>query len=437
MTQERMAYRGKFNDGGLVALTGAIVIYGFIYSHFMMFLTTKMGISSTPVYLAVIGLGLVMASGVLVHRPLPRPSSMIVASVAAYVGILLASLMFVDSSAWELTYNRIFWAMMAVSATILLSNLRSGRTFVFIVRSIFLFSSAIVIAEFASDFSLPVEMTTVRGRAAGLFQNSNIAALFLSMMVPIVTLGSRMKYRIIWYTIALLSVVLTFSRGGLILCVTAIILVEVLPAEKCGVILFRRLIFGALIFLVLCVAYLLLAYGLTTVFGSALTANTVERIRLESDSSSEIRLELIRSAWESFAASPIWGRGTGAGDRLMDGTSAHNQFALVAVEYGAIGLIWFGVFLGALWSIARPFGIWAATLFAVASMTFHNLTDSATYALIVASYAALPAILTRSSSARSRPEINGRPPLSIGISHLSGTSGERARNVSTLTTYRH
>jgi O-antigen ligase len=436
MMQGRMALRGRFNDGGLVALTGALIIYGLIYSHFMSFLTSKMGIPSTPVYVAVIGLGLVMASGIFLRRSLPRSSYLIAATVAAYVGIMLASLSFVGKSAWQLTYDRTFWAMMVVSAIVLVSNIRSGATFLRIVRAVFIASSAIVIAEFVSGFSLPVEMTTVRGRAAGLFENSNISALFISIMVPVITLGLRLRARIPFYALALLTVALTFSRGGLALCVAAIILVEMLPAEKGGALMFRRLLIGALMFLSLVTSYYLLSYVLLENFGGLLDSNTLARVRLEGDSSSDIRLELLQSAWAEFTASPFWGHGTGAGDRLLGGTSAHNQFALVAVEFGVIGLMWIMVLLIALWSIPHPFGIWAAALFTVASMTSHNLTDGATYALILATYASLPAIFERRASAGPSREPNYRPPPSIDNVRLPLLAGARARNVRASNTYR-
>jgi hypothetical protein len=102
----------------------------------------------------------------------------------------------------------------------------------------------------------------------------------------------------------------------------------------------------------------------------------------------------------------------------MGDVSVHNQFGLVAVEYGAIGLFWLGAFLAALWSIPRPFGIWAASLFTVAGMTTHNLTDGATYALLVTTYAALPAILGGNRSAVPGPVLVGPRPPAPGSGRL-------------------
>lgn len=436
MTQRRMAFRGRFNDGGLVALTGTLIIYGLIYSHFMSFLTSKAGISSTPVYLVVIGLGLVLASGVFVRRRLSRSSVLIMAAVAAYVFILLASLLFLDESAWTQTYDRLFWAMMTLSAIVLLSNFRNPRQFLLIIRVVTLLSVAIVMAEFLSGFSLPIEMTTVRGRAGGLFENPNNAALFITMALPIVTIGLKPHLRAIWYALTLTCVFLTFSRGGLAVGVLAIILIEVLPAERGGSASLHRLAIGLLLVAIAAPLYFLISSFVVNNFSSVLDANTLARVRLEGDSSSDIRLHLLRLAWEEFSASPIWGHGTGSGYQLSEELSVHNQFALVAVEYGAIGLAWLGAFLAALWSIPRPFGIWAASLFVVAGMTTHNLTDGATYALIVATYAALPAVFAvqRASTSAARSRF-GRP-VGRYSGRLRGPEGGLVRNNQTGPAFR-
>lgn len=428
MTSSPVVYRGHLNDGGLVALAGTLISYGLIYSHLMSFLTSKAGISSTPAYLAVIALGLIMASGVFLRRSLPRSAMMVMAAVAAYAIILLTSLLFLDRSAGLLTLNRLFWVMVALAGTVLVSNIRSPSMYLLIVRVVVLLSGLILLAEFFSGFSLPVVMTTVRGRAGGLFENPNIAALFISMALPLVTIGLKPVQRVFWYGFTLTCVFLTFSRGGLAVCALAIMLIEVFPAQRVGGASLRRLSLGVLLVAIAVPLYLLISTFVVTNFGSQLDTNTLARARIESDSSSDIRLYVLRLAWEDFAASPFWGHGTGAGDRWLADVSVHNQFGLVAVEYGVIGLAWFGAFLAALWSIPRPFGIWATGLFAVASMTTHNLTDGPSYALILAAYVALPSIFPAQPLGAPAARAKSRHPAAQSNRRLSGPSGTWVRN---------
>lgn len=411
MTRVPPLYRGRFNDGGLVALIGALICYGLIYSHLMSFVTSLTGISSTPVYLIVIGLASLLAGGLFLRRLLTRSSLMIMAAIVGYLFILLVSLLFLDESALPLAINRFFWAMVALSAIVLLSNLRSPRTFLLIVRSIILFSAVILLTEFLSGFSLPVSMTTVVGRAAGLFENPNITAVFLTFALPVVTIGQRPLQRLFWYGLTLTCVFLTFSRGGLALCGLAILLVEVFPLHGGGAASMRRLLIGVLIVAIAVPAYVVVSTFIVSNFGSELDANTIARARLEGDSSSDVRMYVLQLAWQEFSASPIWGHGTGAGDRWQADVSVHNQFGLIAMEYGVIGLAWLGAFMAALWSLPRPFGIWATSMFIVAAMTIHNLFDGATYALLLATYAALPAIFSAQLSQRPLGQSTARRPL--------------------------
>lgn len=384
--------RGQYDDRGLVALIGALIGYLLIYSHIASFITSKVGISSTPIHLVVIGLGVVVISRIFDRRSLSASSIYIIAAAVALTFIMLSSLIFLDNSVFALIRDRLAWALMVFSGIVLISNIRQPNTFLILLRATVLFSAVIVLAEFFVGSSLPVEMTTVPGRAAGLFENPNNAALFLPMALPVVTIGLRPIYRIMWYGLLVTCVFLTFSRGGQALCGLAILMAEAFPVQRGGVTSARRLLVCLIVVALGIAAYWSISNLMVTYFGSDLNANTLSRMRFEADASSNARLHLLRQAWEGFSTSPIWGHGAGAGNRLPGGQSVHNIFGLFALEYGAIGVIWIGGFLAALWAIPRPFGIWATGLFIVAGMTTHNLMDGPAYALILATYAALPAI---------------------------------------------
>ncbi|HYG28008.1 MAG TPA: O-antigen ligase family protein [Caulobacteraceae bacterium] len=357
-------------------------------------------------------LGLVLATGIFTCRTQTSSSIKILAMVVAYVFILLANLLFLDGSVFDLVRDRLSWAMVAIGGTVLLSNLRNPRQFLLILRVVIIASALIVLAEFFSGFSLPAMMTTVPGRAAGLFENPNITGVFFTFALPVVTIGLRPVHRAFWYGLTLTCVFLTFSRGGLALCALAILLVEVFPVQGGGSALMRRLVIGAVLVATAVPAYVLISTFIVSNFGSELDANTIARARLEGDSSSDVRMYVLKLAWQEFSTSPIWGHGTGAADRWEADVSVHNQFGLIAMEYGVIGLAWFAAFLGTLWSMPRPFGIWATSMFVVAGMTLHNLFDGATYALLLATYAALPAIFSAQLSQRPLSPSAARGPFS-------------------------
>lgn len=422
MSHTPVVYRGRFNDGGLVALTGALVMYGLVYSHLASILTSKAGIPSTPVYIVIIALGVIMASGVFMRRALTRSSLMIIAAVVGYIFILIGNLLFLDESAFALTQDRLSWAMVALSAIVLLSNLRSPKLFLLILRVVILASALIALLEFFSGFSLPVMMTNVPGRAAGLFENPNTAGLFLTMALPIVTIGLKPLFRAFWYALIVTTVFLTFSRGGLVLCGLAIILVEAFPVQRGGVTSLRRLLLCIILVVLVVALYGLVSTIIVNSFSSGFDSNAASRARLEANNSSDYRLYLLRLAWDDFSSSPFWGHGTGAGDRWQAEQSVHNMFGLVALEYGVIGLAWLAGFLTALWSIPKPFGIWAAVLFSVAALMTHNLIDGPTYALILATYAALPAIFYTQRGHVPSIRFRARPPP---YRHRQEPSGHR------------
>jgi len=279
-----------------------------------------------------------------------------------------------------------------ISGIMVLSNIRTPRQFLLIVRAVIAVSALLVLTEFFSGFTPPFDMTTTPGRAAGLFENPNNAALFIVAALPVVTIGLRLRWRVFWYALVLTCVFVTFSRSGLVLFGLAILLIEAFPIQGAGATSARRLIICAVLVVLAVSLYGLVSNYIVTHFAGSLNANTIGRVRLESNVSSETRLYLLRLAWEGFGNSPFWGHGVGAGDRWHVAQSVHNMFGLMALEYGIIGLAWLCAFLWALWSMPQPFGIWAASLFVGAAPFTHNLMDGPTYALILATYAALPAI---------------------------------------------
>lgn len=406
----RTVHIGKLNDQGFLAAVGTGVIFLLVYTHVASIITSKFGISSTPIYVIVFVLGAIIATGMVSRRKIPPASWRIILHIAIYSLFIMIGLMLIKPTEQviDLFKNRLYWAAFTVASFFVISSIRDRKYFLILFRLAVAFSAAIVMLEFASEFDLPIELTTVRGRAAGLFENPNIAAFFLACAVPIVTIGLRPRGRLFWYVAIATCVFLTFSRGGLILCGVAAFMVEAFPTDGRGKSNLRRLLLLGLFVVAAIGLYGLAATFLVTEFGSNLTANTLARVRMETDLASDARLYALKLSWDGFATSPFWGHGIGAGDRWqVVGMSTHNMFALVAVEQGILGLAWFCAFLVSFLAIRAPYGIWLFWLFVVGGMFSHNLFDRPTYGIILAVYASLPVIfgdvLTGPVSVSKRP----------------------------------
>jgi hypothetical protein len=356
---------------------------------------------------------MILMSGIVARRLPTKSSVMIVFAILSYLIILIVSVFFLGDLALDLTLNRIYWGLVAASSIVILSNLHGPRNFLLVFRGIVIFSAILVILEFILGPALPLKMSIVPGRAAGLFQNPNNAAIFLSAALPVATIGLKLTYRSVWYALIMTSVFVTFSRGGLAMCGAAILLVELFPAHgRSHFSLFRRI----QIVIIICTIVFFYAPFSSFVmesFPSLFDANAANRVRFGGNYSSDLRFNALRLAWEGFSSSPLWGLGTGAGDRWSLAASVHNMFALTALEYGIIGLVWLVGFLMTLWAIPKPFGIWLVGVFTSAGMFSHNLFDGPTYAVILATYAALPAILrpisrSRGAAARSQTRLPSR-----------------------------
>lgn len=392
---------GKLDDRGILAAIGAGVIFLLVYTHVASIITSKFGISSSPIYIIVFVLGGIIATGLVPRRKLPPVLWRIIILIAIYALSLILSVMISKPTEQllDLFKGRIYWATFTIASIFVIASIRDEKYFLLLFRLAVAFSAAIVLLEFISQFDLPIELTTVRGRAAGLFENPNDTALFLACAVPIVTIGLRPRGRLLWYVAIATCVFLTFSRGGLMLCGVATFMVEAFPVDGRGKSNLRRLLLLGLFVVAAVGLYGLAATFMVNELGSNLTANTLARVRMESDIVSDARLYALKLSWDGFATSPFWGHGIGAGERWeVVGMSTHNMFALVALEQGILGLAWLCAFLVSLLAIRAPYGLWLFWLFVVGGMFNHNLFDRPTYGIILAMYASLPVILGAAQS---------------------------------------
>lgn len=383
----------------LIGRAGVFICIFLLYSSLLPFLTVTFGIPATPAYIAIVVAAAALSIGLVRAQPTPRSSKFIIAALVAYLGLALAQAVVVPPATSDILKFRILWAGVTIAAIIVLQN-ATRRDLVGAIRIVVGFSILVILLEYTSRFSLPLKMTTVVGRAAGLYMNPNAAALFLCAALPIVTLHARLAVRLAWYLAVAVATQLTFSRGGIILEIAMVVVAEVfspssVKTKNYGL----KILLLALVALALYASYAMMIEGIQKFLASALDANTANRLRFGVNDSSRIRLYIIQHAIEVAQSSIIFGKGLGFAYSWSEGISVHNIFVLVLLEQGVLGLTWMAGLFIALLSMRAPFGLWVSTAMVVGGMFNHNLFDSPTYGLIIAIYAALPVVLRERSSA--------------------------------------
>jgi hypothetical protein len=184
-----------------------------------------------------------------------------------------------------------------------------------------------------------VGFSSVRGRAAGLYMNSNASgvALVLGMILSLTSLPNRLRVPFILITAA--GVATTISRSSIIMLVVSV----------AGFLTVRR-VNGKNLLTWLCGGMVLATLLLLPKLDSVLTTMQREGVinknleeRLDwfsnptgvSDFSSWERQYLARRAWEEVAVAPILGNGTGSSWRPLVG--AHNQYLTMMQDHGVMG----------------------------------------------------------------------------------------------------
>ncbi|HXU59164.1 MAG TPA: O-antigen ligase family protein, partial [Verrucomicrobiae bacterium] len=97
-------------------------------------------------------------------------------------------------------------------------------------------------------------------------------------------------------------------------------------------------------------------------------------------SSANSRIEFLRLGAEAFLQNPIFGTGTGSFERtyaalaaqhhILPTTNPHNEYVLIAVQTGAIGLAALLIFFLVLWQQSRKLPIWEARQAQVLVLSF-------------------------------------------------------------------
>lgn len=251
---------------------------------------------------------------------------------------------------------------------------------VYSVRAVTVFTATLnLLIIFLPDL-FPIRMTAYPGRAGGLIFEPNNCALLVASTIPFMCLGARPPTRYVLYAISIVAILTTFSREGIVFWIFSVGLAEFLPpggrvriTRSQSAIIFTAVLVGIAIYPFIP----LILDGAINLLKPFLNADTLGRLsgRLTGDSASSERFYVAELGYQEFLKAPIFGHGVGYAGSWSYKVSVHNMVLMMMLEYGVAGLLLLLWFVIALFSMPRPYGIWAGVLFLMTIPFVHYYFD--------------------------------------------------------------
>ncbi|HVL76503.1 MAG TPA: O-antigen ligase family protein [Noviherbaspirillum sp.] len=251
-----------------------------------------------------------------------------------------------------------------------------------IFRAVAVLAPVVVILDFLVPglFYPPGTPGTVPGRASATFINPTIAGEVILITFLFACPSVSMRYRMPLFLLTGLGAAMTFSRSAIVAWMVLWAFLQyrrVLPAA------------GYAYVLAFCAAIPFVLAALQGYLGSradldGAMGNLQDRISFFSnpsfnDESSQERYEALRAGLELFLQSPIEGAGAGATSSWLLAVGTHNQFILLAAEYGVVGIACWLAMARMLWTgkyfADRSLQIALVFLFVFLSMFAHTVFD--------------------------------------------------------------
>ncbi|MGD0961490.1 MAG: O-antigen ligase family protein [Methylomonas sp.] len=180
---------------------------------------------------------------------------------------------------------------------------------------------------------------TVHGRASAMFINPTRAGEGVMMACLLAIPVMRISYRLPLLLFAGLAILLTFSRGSILIWMAFFLfLLATRRIPK-----YSYLVIGVIIFILPVVAIIFKSFLSGHLTGPTDIENVLERLSffqkpsIQDDSGQE-RLQVLKAGWEIFADNPLFGAGSGSSTFWEHRGGPHNQFILVGSEHGVIGV---------------------------------------------------------------------------------------------------
>lgn len=343
-------------------------------------------------YLVTIGLGAVLlALRRRPHSPSMAPLRLI---VWATVFTLMAATSFIflspaDANALEVFYKSLEAMALLVTFALIFRDDRVARVSTYAVLLVVTFSVIVNYAEFLHLVGNGVRLSFVTGRAAGLYENPNISGqqLVFGMVLSVFVVPRRLRWLYCLFVAS--GVILTFSRGAILLWIIAVIGL----AWRSVFVLPRKLSVSVLTLGAAILGVALAAGEWVGGFEAAgleryLNSNTAARIGGsfldQTDYSRETRMLVAQQGFEMFLEKPMFGWGIGATSDSSSAISPHNMYLRLGIEYGFFGMLMLATLMSILWNAGNERSGIFAVLYGVAGLFTHNNLEQPTVILALA-----------------------------------------------------
>jgi O-antigen ligase len=262
---------------------------------------------------------------------------------------------------------------------------RLGRI-IQVVALVVAVSAGINLIEYYLPQLLPITFTTSPGRAAGFALNPNDSATYICLPLPLVAFFAPRLMRYMLYAIALAGIAVTFSRAGMALWMTEVVVTEALKLRERTGLRFTGMILLIiqLLFVALVLAYAVSGLGGVDALFPDLNSNTRARVNLTLDDDG--RLNAAEKGIDMFLDAPLFGKGIGSTRVVPPDHGPHNMFVLMLAELGLMGGIWIAAFLLSIARYGAPFGLLVVIMFSVSALFTHQLFEWPAVGMLFALY---------------------------------------------------
>lgn len=325
----------------------------------------------------------------LMMRALPRLMTGLAPFMLALAAIHFLWLPFVTAQGIERMFVlRMNTILMALCFQVILTLLTDLTPVLRAIRAIVALTAGLNMLVVLRPDIFGVSMGVYLGRAAGLYEDPNICATFMALLVPLAAFGKTLRGRCLYYALGFVAAFFTFSRSGILLCCLAVTLDMLIrpggprPVLSAGA---RGLVWMVLALLVV-TAITLMWTDLVEALAPSLTPDTMARLRGADEGSGAERVTVLQMGLQMFVAHPVFGGGFGATRDWLVSVSVHNMIVLFAAEFGIFGLLWSLVFLWRLHLFPAGFGAIVGPLMTVQALFTHSYFDLAYYMMVVLVY---------------------------------------------------
>jgi len=351
--------------------------------------------SIPPLWAQIVGLGLMIAwigatavatngRALIVSRPI---AAVFVALILyAFVTALSFTYSVQNEIVVETLIARIKAIVFIIVVSLILLDANFRARFTLAAAALAVFGSILAVVDFIEP-----TFSTVPGRGAGFYLNSNEAAMILVALGLIGSMRLKVVPAYVLWTIISVGVLATFSRTGWLLLFLALLAITVEGRLGGGRARYFFLAAVGSLLAGLLAAYLsgdLYTWINTSSLAEYLDPNTLARLGARGvaldDYSATERADVFWYGLEHFLKSPFIGWGVGYGNVWQEAVNTHNMPLALAVDIGLIGPLFYFGFFTVLIIGNRGLIRFLSIILVVGGMSSHNQLEFIADALIIA-----------------------------------------------------